>query len=85
MKNKTFVEKVAEVMYKNIKYFYKYDVGVTVEGYSHSAAEIAKMVEEVLPEETKEEEHIDICYNDVYVQGWNDCLAEIRRRLKGGV
>jgi len=79
MKNKTFVEKVSEVA--------KHTCGLELStaGCEKLAAGIAKIVEEMLPEETKEEEHIDICYNDVYVQGWNDCLAEIRRRLKGGV
>jgi hypothetical protein len=88
--DKTFVEKVAEVIKSHISGRTEEDERerkhFVLDGFEEAAAEIEKIVEEMLPESQVLREDIDISEDDdeiYFVRGWNACLAEIRRRLKG--
>jgi demethoxyubiquinone hydroxylase (CLK1/Coq7/Cat5 family) len=82
MANKTFVERVAEVIESHIEGHIEEDERerkhYVLDGFDEAAAEIEKIVEEMLPKEAKGS-------LDEHGVGWNDCRAELRLRLKGGV
>ena len=77
MENKTFVDRVAEVL---ITLRPKISEPQRIK----AAAEIEKIVEEMLPED---KDYVSAPFSNrtlTFADGWNECKKELRRRLKGG-